>query len=129
MHKNEDTVFSILLILTLNGFIFETGDLDRMAINPDLLGKGVKIVQGGVIVNQIFDFFAQYVQKVHSDEFIHKCLRYAPWRSYLDIIGLCLHCYSYHEHQGHVGSGHKNVRVGGTGCWQSREEIATTVHK
>ncbi len=24
---------------------------------------------------------------MHSDEFIHKCLRYTPGRSYLDIIG------------------------------------------
>jgi hypothetical protein len=28
-----------------------------------------------------------------------------------------------------VGSGHENARVGGTGYRQSREEIATIVHK
>jgi hypothetical protein len=28
-----------------------------------------------------------------------------------------------------VGSGHKNARVGGTNYWQSREEIATIIHK
>jgi hypothetical protein len=27
------------------------------------------------------------VQKVHLDEFIRKCLHYAPRRSYLDVIG------------------------------------------
>jgi hypothetical protein len=47
----------------------------------------VKIELGSVILNQIFDLFAQYVWKVHSDEFICKCLCYTPGRSYLDIIG------------------------------------------
>jgi hypothetical protein len=28
-----------------------------------------------------------------------------------------------------VRPGHKRARVGGTGYWQSREEIATIVHK
>jgi hypothetical protein len=58
-----------------------------MVINPDLLGEGVKIVRGYVILNQIFNLLAQYLRKVHSGEFIRKCLCYAPWRSYLDIIG------------------------------------------
>jgi hypothetical protein len=57
-----------------------------MVINPDLLRGGVKIVQGGVIMYQIFDFSTLYVRKVHLDEFIRKCLRYSPGRSYLDII-------------------------------------------
>ncbi len=35
---------------------------------------------------QIFDFSTLYVRKVHLDEFIRKCLRYSPGRSYLDII-------------------------------------------
>ncbi len=73
--------------MTLNWFILKTGDPERTAINPDLLGEGVKIDWGSIILNQIFDLFAQYVQKMHSDEFIHKCLRYTPGRSYLDIIG------------------------------------------
>ncbi len=47
----------------------------------------MKIEQGSNILNQIFNLFARYVRKVHSDEFIHKCLCYAPGRSYLDVIG------------------------------------------
>ena len=58
-----------------------------MAFNSDLLGQGVKIEQGSNIPNQIFNLFARYVWKVHSDEIIHKCLCYTPGRSYLDIIG------------------------------------------
>ena len=71
----------------LNCFVLETGDSDRMPINPDLLGEGMEIVQGGVIINKIFNLFARYVQKVHLNEFIRKCLHYNPGRSYLDIIG------------------------------------------
>ncbi len=55
--------------------------------NPDLLGEGVKIEQGSNILNQNFNLLARYEQKVHSDEFIRKCLCYAPGRSYLDVIG------------------------------------------
>jgi hypothetical protein len=58
-----------------------------MAFYSDLLGEGVKIEQGSNTLNQIFNFFARYVWKVHSDELICKCLRYAPGRSYLDVIG------------------------------------------
>ncbi len=56
-------------------------------IDPDLLGEGVKIEQGVVMLNQIFNLFSQYVRRVYSDEFIRRCLRYTPGRSYLDIIG------------------------------------------
>ncbi len=47
----------------------------------------MKIECGSNILNHIFNLFARYVWKVHSDEFIHKCLRYTPGRSYLDVIG------------------------------------------
>ena len=73
--------------MTLNWFILETGDPERRVIDPDLLGEGVKIEQGVVMLNQIFNLFSQYVRKVHSDEFIYKCLHYNLGRSYLDIIG------------------------------------------
>jgi hypothetical protein len=56
-------------------------------IYPNLLGEGVKIEQGSNILNQILDLFTGYVWKVHSDEFIRKCLCYTPGRSYLNIIG------------------------------------------
>jgi hypothetical protein len=55
--------------------------------DPDLLGDGVKIEQGSNILNQIFNLFVKYVWKVHSDEFIRKCLRYSAGRSFLDVIG------------------------------------------
>ncbi len=74
MHTNEDKVFSIPLTMTENLFILVTGDPERMAFDPDLLGEGVKIEQGSNKLNQIFNLFARYVRKVHSDEFIPKCL-------------------------------------------------------
>jgi hypothetical protein len=47
----------------------------------------VKIEQGSNLLNQIFNLFARYVWKVHSDEFICKCLHYSAGRSFLDVIG------------------------------------------
>jgi hypothetical protein len=87
VHTNEDKFFSILPTTTLNLFILVAGNPERTAYNPDLLGEGVKIEQGSNMLNQIFNLFARYVQKVHSDKFIRKCLRYTPGRSYLDDIG------------------------------------------
>jgi hypothetical protein len=55
--------------------------------DPDLLGEGVRIEWGSNLPQQIFNLFARYVQKVHSDEFTCKCLRYAAGRSFLDVIG------------------------------------------
>ncbi len=52
-----------------------------------MLGEGAKIEQGSNILNQIFNLFAKYARKVHSDEFIRKCLHYAPGSSFLDVIG------------------------------------------
>jgi hypothetical protein len=54
--------------------------------DPDLLGEMVKIEQGSDLLNQIFNLIARYVRKVHSDEHIHKCLRYSAGRSFLDVI-------------------------------------------
>jgi hypothetical protein len=47
----------------------------------------VKIEQGNNLLNQIFKLIARYVRKVHSDEHIHKVIRYSTGRSFLDIIG------------------------------------------
>ncbi len=47
----------------------------------------MKIEPGSDILNQIFNLFIRYVWKMHSNEFIRKCLRYATGRSYLDAIG------------------------------------------
>ncbi len=73
--------------MTQNLFILVTGDPERTAFDPNLLGEGVKIEQGRDILNQIFNLFARYVLKVHSDEFIRNCLRYTLGRSFLDVIG------------------------------------------
>jgi hypothetical protein len=55
--------------------------------DPKLLGEMVMIEQGSNLLNQIFNLFARYVRKVHSDEHIHKCLCYSAGRSFLDVIG------------------------------------------
>jgi hypothetical protein len=55
--------------------------------DPDLLGEMVKIEQGSNLLHQIFNLIARYVRKVHSDEHIHKVIRYSTGRSFLDIIG------------------------------------------
>ncbi len=47
----------------------------------------MKIEQGSNLPNQIFNLFARYVWKVHSDEHICKCLHYSAGRSFLDVIG------------------------------------------
>ncbi len=47
----------------------------REEINPDELSK-VDIVEADRdFIDGLFDFFARYVQKVHSDEFIRKGLK------------------------------------------------------
>ncbi len=73
--------------MTQNSFCVLTGDPERTAFDPALLGEGVKIEQGSNLLNQIFNLFTRYVRKVHSDEFIRKCLRYSAGRSFLDVIG------------------------------------------
>ncbi len=74
--------------MTNNLFFLLTGDPRRETLDPDLLGEIVKIEQGSNLLNQIFNLFARYVRKVHSDKHICKVLmRYNAGRSFLDIIG------------------------------------------
>jgi hypothetical protein len=87
VHTNEDEVFSTLLTITYFLFFLLTGYPGRQTFDPDLLGKIVKIEQGSNLLNQIFNFIARYVRKVHSDEHHCKCLRYIAGRSFLDVIG------------------------------------------
>ncbi len=47
----------------------------------------MKIERGSNPLNQIFNLFARYVQKIHSDEHIHKVIHYSAGRSFLDVIG------------------------------------------
>jgi hypothetical protein len=58
VHTSEKKVFSILLTITLNLFILVTGDPERTAFDPDLLGEGMKIERGNDILNKIFNLFA-----------------------------------------------------------------------
>jgi hypothetical protein len=91
----------------------------------------VKIEQGSDLLNQIFNIFARCVQKVHSDEFICKCLCYSAGRSFLDVIGPDDIAYTVLiiKNSKDMGSGPKNGRVGGTGYGQSRIKIETIVYK
>ncbi len=47
----------------------------------------MKVERDSNLLNQIFNLIARYVRKVHSDEFIHKCLHCSAGRSFLDVIG------------------------------------------
>jgi hypothetical protein len=71
----------------LNCIVLKTGDPNRMAIDSDLLGEGVDFVKENIGIDKIFNLLAPYVQKVHLDEIICKCLRYNPGTSFLDVIG------------------------------------------
>ncbi len=46
----------------------------------------MKIEKVSNLLNQIFNLFARYVWKVHSGEFIRKCLHNSAGRSFLDVI-------------------------------------------
>jgi len=50
-------------------------DPDNLATAPDLEDDG------------LYDFFARYVRRVHSDDFIRKALLKTPKTSFVDIIG------------------------------------------
>ncbi len=92
----------------------------------------MKIEQGSNLLNQIFNLFARYVRKLHSDEHIRKCLCYSAGRSFLDVIGpgdIAHIILIIKNSKDMLGSGPKNARVGGTGYGQSREEIETIVNK
>jgi hypothetical protein len=87
VHTNEDNVISTLLTVTYKLLFLLTGDPGRETLDPNLLKEMVKIEQGSNLLNQIFNLIARYVRKVHSDEHIHKLIRYSAGRSFLNIIG------------------------------------------
>jgi hypothetical protein len=66
--------------MTYNLFFLLTVDPGRETFDPDLLGEMVKIEQGSNLLDQIFNLIARYIQKVHSDEHIHKVIRYSAGR-------------------------------------------------
>ncbi len=73
--------------MTYKLFFLLTGDPRREMLDPDLLGKMVKIKQGSDLLDQIFNLITRYVRKVHSDEHIDKVIHYNAGRSFLNIIG------------------------------------------
>lgn len=71
-----------------NSFVLKKVDPNRDKINPDKLAKGINIVkEEGNFIDGLFDFFARYVRKVHSDEFIRKAMKINKGTSFIDIIG------------------------------------------
>ena len=68
-------------------FIVKTGNPNRENINPNKLGT--LDITGAVEadIDGLFDFFARYVQKVHSDEFIRKTLKLGKGSTFIDVIG------------------------------------------
>ncbi len=70
-----------------HSFIVKTGDPNRENINPGELGA-LDITGAEKADNHgLFDFFACYVQEVHSDEFIRKTLKLGKCTSFIDVIG------------------------------------------
>jgi len=70
-----------------HSFIVKTGDSNRENISPDELGT-LDITGADEADNHgLFDFFARYVRKVHSDEFIRKTLKLGKGTSFIDVIG------------------------------------------
>jgi hypothetical protein len=70
-----------------HSFIVKTGDPNKKNINPEKLGT--LDITGADEANKhgLFEFFACYVQKVHSNELIRKTLKLDKDMSFIDIIG------------------------------------------
>ena len=69
-----------------HSFIVKTGDPNRENINPDELGT-LDITGADEADNHgLFIFFACYVRKVHSNEFIRKTLKLGKGTSFIDVI-------------------------------------------
>ncbi len=65
----------------------KTGDPNRKNINPDKLGTLDITGAEEAYKHGLFEFFARYVQKVHSNELIRKTLKLDKDMSFIDIIG------------------------------------------
>ena len=94
----------------MNNPASETGNPRRVQIDSDWwLGEMVRLVEDDQSEDEIFDFLARYVRKVHSDEFIRKGLRLTPETSFLDVIGpndIAYVIALVKNSRGNVGSGH-----------------------
>jgi hypothetical protein len=65
-------------------FIVKTGNPNRENINPDELGTLDITGAEEADIDGLFDFFARFVRKVHSDEFIRKTLKLGKGTSFID---------------------------------------------
>ena len=65
----------------------KTDDPNRDNIDPDKLVYFDVLRAGDDELDGLFDFFARYVRKVHSDDFIRKGLKLSRQESFLDVIG------------------------------------------
>ena len=65
----------------------KTDDPNRDNIDPDKLVKFDVLRAGDDELDGLFDFFARYVRKLHSDDFIRKGLKLSRQESFLDVIG------------------------------------------
>ncbi len=76
-----------LTIYFNQSFVLKIGAPNRKEINPDKLAKVDIVKADGDFKNSLFYFFARYVQKVHSNDFIHKGLKLSRGTSFLDFVG------------------------------------------
>ena len=65
----------------------KTDDPNRDNIDPDKLVKFDVLRAGDDELDGLFDFFARYVRKLHSDDFFRKGLKLSRQESFLDVIG------------------------------------------
>ena len=64
-----------------------TGDPNRVNIDPDELGTLEITSAQGTTLDRLFDFFARYVRRVQSDDYIRRKLKASVRSSFLDVIG------------------------------------------
>jgi len=113
-----------------HSFIVKPGDPNRENINPDKLGT-LDITGADEADNHgLFDFFARYVRKVHSDEFIRKTLKLGKDMSFIDVIGPndIAYVIAVFKNSQKMWD-QENARVGERCNGKSREENITKFHK
>ena len=67
---------------------FTEEDTNKRSINPVDYSKGIKpFLTSANGMNQLCEFLARYVRKLHSDRYLKNILRQNIGTSFLDIIG------------------------------------------
>jgi hypothetical protein len=83
------------LLVSCTHIAYHTGDPNRNTIDPDSLIKGstdflmenADDVSENNPLNQLYEFFARYVRKLHADLHIKNTLEANPGTSFLEMIG------------------------------------------